>query len=143
MPIGLPGAALVEPGSWSKSLVAASDNARPMSSGSIGDLGAFSFQSSKLITSGEGGIVITNNLEYFERVQSYINTAVANPALPLRTPDAPQVYAILDTQLRRAANGQATGPEAAAAAVAAWVAHDRTQDAEQLKMWRRKAAGLD
>lgn len=76
-------------------------------------------------------------------MQSYINTAVANPALPLRTPDAPQVYAILDTQLRRAANGQATGPEAAAAAVAAWVAHDRTQDAEQLKMWRRKAAGLD
>src|ERR1700693_1030092 len=42
--------------------------------GSIGDLGAFSFQSSKLITSGEGGAVITNNLEYFERVQSYINT---------------------------------------------------------------------
>src|SRR6202040_4008542 len=41
--------------------------------GSIGDLGAFSFQSSKLMTSGEGGAVITNNLEYFERVQSYIN----------------------------------------------------------------------
>src|SRR6202162_5684620 len=42
--------------------------------GSMGDLGAFSFQSSKLITSGEGGAVITNNLEYFERVQPYINT---------------------------------------------------------------------
>src|SRR5271156_3852485 len=42
--------------------------------GSIGDLGAFSFQSSKLMTCGEGGAVITNNPEYFERVQTYINT---------------------------------------------------------------------
>ena len=41
--------------------------------GSMGDLGTFSFQSSKLITSGEGGAVITNNLEYMEKVQSYIN----------------------------------------------------------------------
>ncbi|MGB2625251.1 MAG: DegT/DnrJ/EryC1/StrS family aminotransferase, partial [Candidatus Acidiferrum sp.] len=46
--------------------------------GSMGDLGAFSFQSSKLITSGEGGIVITNNLEYMERVQSYINAGRAS-----------------------------------------------------------------
>jgi dTDP-4-amino-4,6-dideoxygalactose transaminase len=46
--------------------------------GSIGDLGTFSFQSSKLITCGEGGAVITNNLEYFERVQSYINAGRAS-----------------------------------------------------------------
>jgi len=46
--------------------------------GSMGDLGAFSFQSSKLITSGEGGVVITNNLEYMERVQSYINAGRAS-----------------------------------------------------------------
>lgn len=46
---------------------------RDKGAGSIGDVGAFSFQSSKLITSGEGGAVITNNLEYFERVQTYIN----------------------------------------------------------------------
>jgi dTDP-4-amino-4,6-dideoxygalactose transaminase len=46
--------------------------------GSMGDLGAFSFQSSKLITSGEGGAVITNNLEYMERVQSYINVGRAS-----------------------------------------------------------------
>jgi dTDP-4-amino-4,6-dideoxygalactose transaminase len=51
---------------------------RGKGAGSIGDLGAFSFQSSKLITSGEGGAVITNNLEYFERVQSYINTGRAS-----------------------------------------------------------------
>jgi dTDP-4-amino-4,6-dideoxygalactose transaminase len=46
--------------------------------GSMGDLGAFSFQSSKLITSGEGGAVITNNLEYMEIVQSYINAGRAS-----------------------------------------------------------------
>jgi dTDP-4-amino-4,6-dideoxygalactose transaminase len=46
--------------------------------GSMGDLGAFSFQSSKLITSGEGGAVVTNNLEYMEKVQSYINAGRAS-----------------------------------------------------------------
>ncbi len=51
---------------------------RGRGAGSIGDLGAFSFQSSKLITCGEGGAVVTNNLEYFERVQSYINAGRAS-----------------------------------------------------------------
>src|ERR1700686_2734636 len=51
---------------------------RGKGAGSIGDLGAFSFQSSKLITSGEGGIVLTNNLEYHERVQTYINAGRAS-----------------------------------------------------------------
>ncbi len=46
--------------------------------GSMGDLGAFSFQSSKLLTCGEGGCIITNNLEYMERVQSYINAGRAS-----------------------------------------------------------------
>ena len=46
---------------------------RDKGAGSTGDVGCFSFQSSKLMTSGEGGAVITNNLAYFERVQSYIN----------------------------------------------------------------------
>lgn len=46
--------------------------------GCMGDLGAFSFQSSKLLTCGEGGIVITDNLEYMERVQSYINAGRAS-----------------------------------------------------------------
>jgi dTDP-4-amino-4,6-dideoxygalactose transaminase len=46
--------------------------------GSMGDLGTFSFQSSKLLTSGEGGAVVTNNLEYMEKVQSYINAGRAS-----------------------------------------------------------------
>jgi dTDP-4-amino-4,6-dideoxygalactose transaminase len=51
---------------------------RGKGAGSIGDLGAFSFQSSKLITAGEGGVVLTNNLEYHERVQTYINAGRAS-----------------------------------------------------------------
>jgi dTDP-4-amino-4,6-dideoxygalactose transaminase len=51
---------------------------RGKGAGSMGDIGAFSFQTSKLITSGEGGTVITNNLEYMELVQSYINAGRAS-----------------------------------------------------------------
>jgi dTDP-4-amino-4,6-dideoxygalactose transaminase len=51
---------------------------RGKGAGSMGDLGAFSFQTSKLITSGEGGVVITNNLEYMELVQSYVNAGRAS-----------------------------------------------------------------
>jgi perosamine synthetase len=35
--------------------------------GSIGDMGAFSLQGSKPVSSGEGGMVVSNNDEYFER----------------------------------------------------------------------------
>ncbi len=41
--------------------------------GSHGDFGSFSFQSSKLMTAGEGGIVITNNKEFEMRLQSLVN----------------------------------------------------------------------
>src|SRR6516164_9954303 len=51
---------------------------RGKGAGSMGDLGAFSFQTSKLITCGEGGAIITNHLEYFELVQSYINAGRAS-----------------------------------------------------------------
>lgn len=46
--------------------------------GSIGDIGCFSFQESKLMTSGEGGIVITNRLEYYEAMQTIINCGRAS-----------------------------------------------------------------
>lgn len=76
-------------------------------------------------------------------MQAYVGTGVANPALPLRTPDAPEVGAILEGQLRRAAGGRATGPEAAKAAIAEWAAHDAKQNPEQLRVLRRRAAGLE
>jgi dTDP-4-amino-4,6-dideoxygalactose transaminase len=46
--------------------------------GATGDMGCFSFQSSKLMTAGEGGAVITSKLEYFERAQSYVNCGRAS-----------------------------------------------------------------
>jgi dTDP-4-amino-4,6-dideoxygalactose transaminase len=46
--------------------------------GSMGDIGCFSFQESKLMTSGEGGIVITSDLRYFEHLQSQVNCGRAS-----------------------------------------------------------------
>lgn len=44
-----------------------------MKVGAIGDVGTFSFQSSKNINSGEGGMVVTNSKEIWENVWSYVN----------------------------------------------------------------------
>jgi len=46
--------------------------------GATGDMGCFSFQSSKLMTAGEGGAVITSKLELLERAQSYVNCGRAS-----------------------------------------------------------------
>jgi dTDP-4-amino-4,6-dideoxygalactose transaminase len=46
--------------------------------GASGDAGAFSFQSSKLLTAGEGGAVITSSLKIYERAQSYTNCGRAS-----------------------------------------------------------------
>jgi len=43
--------------------------------GTIGDIGAFSFQQGKHITTGEGGIVVTNNPEFARRMFLFINKA--------------------------------------------------------------------
>jgi len=51
---------------------------RGRGAGSTGDLGCFSFQSSKLMTAGEGGIVITSRLDCFELVQSIVNCGRAS-----------------------------------------------------------------
>ena len=41
--------------------------------GAIGDVGCFSFQMSKNITAGEGGILLTNNEEIADQARSFIN----------------------------------------------------------------------
>jgi dTDP-4-amino-4,6-dideoxygalactose transaminase len=41
--------------------------------GALGDLGSFSFQSGKNITSGEGGMILTNNQEFAEKAWSLAN----------------------------------------------------------------------
>jgi dTDP-4-amino-4,6-dideoxygalactose transaminase len=52
---------------------------RGRGAGSMGDFGCFSFQSSKLMTAGEGGIVITSRLDSFELAQSLVNCGRASP----------------------------------------------------------------
>jgi dTDP-4-amino-4,6-dideoxygalactose transaminase len=42
--------------------------------GSIGDIGCFSFQSSKLMTCGEGGLIITSDDGLEERCHAYVNS---------------------------------------------------------------------
>jgi 8-amino-3,8-dideoxy-alpha-D-manno-octulosonate transaminase len=43
--------------------------------GSIGDMGAFSFQYHKIITAGEGGMVTTNDQRLIDRAMAYHDTA--------------------------------------------------------------------
>jgi len=43
--------------------------------GTLGDIGAFSLQQGKHITTGEGGLVITNNADYARRMFLFINKA--------------------------------------------------------------------
>jgi dTDP-4-amino-4,6-dideoxygalactose transaminase len=47
--------------------------------GSIGHLGSFSFQSSKLMTAGEGGMILTSDKELEERCQSHVNCGRKEP----------------------------------------------------------------
>jgi dTDP-4-amino-4,6-dideoxygalactose transaminase len=47
--------------------------------GSHGHLGSFSFQSSKLMTAGEGGIILTSDKELEERCQSMVNCGRKQP----------------------------------------------------------------
>lgn len=47
---------------------------RGRGAGSIGDVGCFSFQSSKLMTCGEGGIMLTSDDAVEERLHAYVNS---------------------------------------------------------------------
>ncbi len=49
--------------------------------GTIGDMASYSFQSSKHITSGEGGIVITNNDDYALKLRRYTGLGYASIGL--------------------------------------------------------------
>lgn len=49
-----------------------------LGAGSMGGVGCFSFQESKLMTGGEGGIVITSRLDYYEAMQSVVNCGRAS-----------------------------------------------------------------
>jgi dTDP-4-amino-4,6-dideoxygalactose transaminase len=47
--------------------------------GSIGDLGCFSFQNSKLMTAGEGGIILTSDQELATRCHAYVDCGRLRP----------------------------------------------------------------
>ena len=46
--------------------------------GNIGSVGIFSFNANKIITSGSGGMIVTNNKSYAERANLLINQAKIN-----------------------------------------------------------------
>ncbi len=46
--------------------------------GTFGDAGCFSFQASKTLPVGEGGAILTNNTEYYDRLYSYHNFGYAS-----------------------------------------------------------------
>ncbi|MGB2694544.1 MAG: DegT/DnrJ/EryC1/StrS family aminotransferase [Dehalococcoidia bacterium] len=52
---------------------------RDKGAGSIGDLGCFSFQSTKLMTSGEGGIIIANDDQLAARCGAYVDCGRVRP----------------------------------------------------------------
>jgi len=81
---------------------------RHKGAGAIGDLGSFSFQSSKLMTAGEGGAVVTSRLEFYERAQTYTNCGRASQTDKFRHRFIGHNYrmtefqaAILEVQLKR------------------------------------------
>ncbi len=47
--------------------------------GSFGDISCFSFYSNKIVTAGEGGMVLTNNKEYAERARLIRNLGFTEP----------------------------------------------------------------
>ncbi len=46
--------------------------------GSFGDVSSFSFYANKIVTTGEGGMVVTDNHEIYERAKSYRNLCFGN-----------------------------------------------------------------
>jgi perosamine synthetase len=39
--------------------------------GTIGDIGCFSFHGVKNLTTGDGGMLVTNNKEYYEKIKKF------------------------------------------------------------------------
>ena len=76
-------------------------------------------------------------------LQQYQAVGTLNPALALRTPDEPDVARIIVDQLRRTATGKATAGEAHQAALKHWSELDWKTAAEILKLWRKRAAGMN
>jgi 8-amino-3,8-dideoxy-alpha-D-manno-octulosonate transaminase len=66
--------------------------------GSMGDMGIYSFQVQKMITSGEGGAVVTNNRELYERAIRFHDLGSVRPvfqqALAMHEPGVPGLVGV-------------------------------------------------
>jgi 8-amino-3,8-dideoxy-alpha-D-manno-octulosonate transaminase len=69
--------------------------------GSIGDIGIYSFQIAKTISSGEGGAVVTNDPVLFERAARYHDLGLLRPPhQALLGPSAPVLEGMIGNQYR-------------------------------------------
>jgi perosamine synthetase len=105
--------------------------------GSIGDLASFSFQNSKHITCGEGGMVTTNNVEYADRVARFaslgyglIGAGAGKSQIDKR--------AILHPSFKRHVS---LGFNYRMAEICAAVLLAQLERLEEFVAWRRRAAG--
>ena len=76
----------------SHSLYLIEDSAQAMGScfenkflGTFGDLGVFSLTPHKIITTGQGGIIVTNNSEYYSRVKSLKDFSRTKPGVDIHS----------------------------------------------------------
>ncbi|MBT3375468.1 MAG: aminotransferase class V-fold PLP-dependent enzyme [Lentisphaerae bacterium] len=68
--------------------------------GSLGDVGCYSFQHNKIMTSGEGGMVVTNDPLTFERAARYHDLGGLRPALAAQLEGEPQLEPFAGAQFR-------------------------------------------
>lgn len=67
--------------------------------GTIADLTSFSFHPVKTITTGEGGIVTTNNKSFYERLKKFRNHGIIKDKQKLSRNDGPWYYEMIDLGL--------------------------------------------
>jgi perosamine synthetase len=53
--------------------------------GTFGDIGVFSFSPHKIITTGQGGAIVTNNEEYYDRVKKLKDFSRVKPGVDIHT----------------------------------------------------------
>lgn len=82
------------------------------------------------------------NTELATAVRHFLAVEVVNPVFTLRTPDAAARLASLESAVRLAATGKATSEQAIEQAIRAWNQQDQATKPDDLKRWRRNAAGL-
>ena len=68
--------------------------------GTFGEAGCFSFQHNKVMTSGEGGMMVTNEPHVFERAARYHDLGILRPALQAQLEHGPTLEPFAGTQFR-------------------------------------------